>query len=92
MDVDAKGVVQRFREKPVVDGWVNIGFFLMEPEALGYLDDDAVLEERPLIELAAAGQLSAFRHAGFWQPMDTYRESVMLNEMWDSGNAPWRTW
>lgn len=92
MDVDAKGVVQRFREKPVVDGWVNIGFFLMEPEALEYLDDDAVLEERPLIELAAAGQLSAFRHTGFWQPMDTYRESVMLNEMWDSGNAPWRTW
>jgi glucose-1-phosphate cytidylyltransferase len=92
MDVDEQGLVRRFREKPVMDGWVNIGFFLMEPGVIDYLDDNAVLEERPLANLAADGQLSSYRHPGFWQPMDTYRESVILNEMWDSGTAPWKTW
>jgi glucose-1-phosphate cytidylyltransferase len=92
MDVNDQGIVQRFREKPVMDGWVNIGFFLMEPGVIDYLDDNAVLEEGPLVELAAARQLSTYRHQGFWQPMDTYRESIMLNELWDSGEAPWKTW
>ena len=64
----------------------------MEPGVIDYLDDNAVLEERPLANLAADGQLSSYRHPGFWQPMDTYRESVILNEMWDSGTAPWKTW
>jgi len=92
MDVNDQGIVQRFREKPVMDGWVNIGFFLMEPRVIDYLDDNAVLEEKPLVELAAARQLSTYRHQGFWQPMDTYRESIMLNELWESGQAPWKTW
>lgn len=92
MDVDSNGVVQRFREKPVMDGWVNIGFFLMEPLVIDFLDENSVLEEQPLVNLAAAGQLSAFRHPGFWQPMDTYRESLMLNNLWDSGEAPWKNW
>lgn len=92
MDVNDQGIVQRFREKPVMDGWVNIGFFLMEPGVIDYLDDNAVLEEKPLVELAAASQLSTYRHTGFWQPMDTYRESTMLNELWESGKAPWKTW
>ena len=92
MDVDDHGIVQHFREKPTMDGWVNIGFFLMESGVIDYLDNDAVLEERPLADLAAAGELSAYRHPGFWQPMDTYRESVLLNDLWNAGTAPWRTW
>jgi glucose-1-phosphate cytidylyltransferase len=84
--------VQQFREKPQADGFVNAGFFVFEPGVLDYLTPDCVLEEEPLAKLAADGQLAAFRHDGFWQPMDTYRESVMLNEMWDSGIAPWKTW
>ncbi len=59
---------------------------------MGYLDDDCVLEEEPLARLAADRQLVAYRHSGFWQPMDTYRESQMLNQLWDDGVAPWRVW
>lgn len=92
MDVNEDGIVQQFREKPVLDGWVNIGFFLMEPGVLDYLDRDSILEERPMENLAQAGQLSAYRHPGFWQPMDTYRESIILNNLWDSGDAPWKNW
>lgn len=92
MDVEDGGRVRSFREKPQLEGWVNIGFFVMQPQVLEYLDDDCVLEQQPLANLAAAGQLSAFRHRGFWQPMDTYREFTMLNELWDSGSAPWRVW
>ena len=92
MDVNEDGIVHNFREKPVLDGWVNIGFFLMQPGVLKYLDEDSVLEEKPLANLAKDGQLSAYRHPGFWQPMDTYRESITLNNLWDSGNAPWKIW
>ena len=92
MDVDGTEHVTRFREKPQVEGWINIGFFIMQPEALHYLDADCILEETPLAELAADRQLSAYRHTGFWQPMDTYRESRMLNQLWEEGNPPWKTW
>lgn len=92
MEVDEGGVVHRFREKPRLDGWINVGFFIFKPEVLEYLHDDSVLEDEPLARLAAAGQLSAYRHAGFWQPMDTYREAKTLNEMWASGEAPWKNW
>ena len=92
MDVDGEGRVIRFREKPKLEGWVNIGFFLFEPAVLDYLDADCVLEQGPLVRLAADGQLSGYRHDGFWQPMDTYREAALLNELWSSGKAPWRTW
>ena len=92
MDVDDQGIVRSFREKPTMDGWVNIGFFVMEPGVVGYLDENAVLEEEPLARLAADGQLSAYRHEGFWQPMDTYRESMLLNQLWNAGQAPWKTW
>jgi glucose-1-phosphate cytidylyltransferase len=85
-------LVESFREKPQVDGWVNAGFFAFEPEIFNYLDSECVLEQAPLAQLAAEGQLAAFRHEGFWQPMDTFREYQMLNEMWDSGNAPWKKW
>ena len=92
MEVDQNQAVRRFREKPQVDGWVNAGFFVFEPGVFDYLNDESVLEEAPLAALADDGQLMAFRHDGFWQPMDTYREEQMLNRLWDSGEAPWRTW
>lgn len=92
VDVDDDGMVHSFREKPQSDGWVNIGYFIFEPAIFDYLDDDVVLEQGPLNKLAHDGQIAAYRHSGFWQPMDTYRESQLLNEMWDSGAAPWRTW
>lgn len=92
MEVDGDGTVRRFREKPQVDGWVNAGFFVFEPGVFDYLDEDSILEEEPLAALAADGQLRAFQHEGFWQPMDTYRESVMLNTLWESDQAPWKVW
>lgn len=92
MDILPDGRVERFREKPQADGSVNAGFFVFEPGVLDYLDDDCVLEQAPLMQLAAEGQLMSYHHEGFFQPMDTYRESVMLNEMWATGSAPWKVW
>ena len=92
MEVGEAGKVRDFREKPQLEGWINIGFFIMQPGALAYLNGKSVLEEEPLAALAKDGQLSAYRHTGFWQPMDTYRESQMLNDLWDSGRAPWQVW
>lgn len=92
MDIDAEGRVTHFREKPKMKDWVSIGYFLFEPQVLKYLSDDGGLEEQGLTRLAAEGDLSAFRHDGFWQPMDTFREYTMLQELWDSGEAPWKAW
>jgi len=92
MDVNSEGKVLAFSEKPNLEGWINVGFFIMEPEVVNYLGPNSVLEEEPLVKLAADGELSAYRHKGFWQPMDTYRESAMLNDLWKAGNAPWKTW
>jgi glucose-1-phosphate cytidylyltransferase len=93
LDFDDAGSIDQFKEKPQVEGWINIGYFIFEPEIFDYLGDDTtVLEQSPLHRLAEEGQISAYRHTGFWEPMDTYREALMLNEMWESGSAPWRTW
>jgi glucose-1-phosphate cytidylyltransferase len=92
MDLSHDGQVKQFREKPQTDDFVNAGFFVFEPKVLDYLDDECVLEQAPLERLAREGQLMAYKHEGFWQPMDTYREFTMLNEMWDSGSAPWKVW
>ena len=93
LDLDDAGSIDKFKEKPQVEGWINIGYFIFEPEIFDYLGDDTtVLEQSPLHRLAEDGQISAYRHTGFWEPMDTYREALMLNEMWESGSAPWRTW
>jgi glucose-1-phosphate cytidylyltransferase len=88
------GAVIQFQEKPAGDGsWINGGFFVLEPSVLEYIDgDDVVWEQQPLKRLAASGQLSAYRHEGFWQAMDTMREKNQLEELWSSGKAPWRTW
>ena len=92
MDIAPDGKVLKFREKPQVDDWINIGFFIFEPEVFDFLDDECVLEREPLEALAMKGELRAFKHNGFWQPMDTYRESQSLNEMWDKKEAPWKNW
>lgn len=92
VELDDDGGVNEFREKPQADGWVNAGFFVFEHSVFEYLSDDCVLEETPLKALAKDGELSAYPHEGFWQPMDTYRESKLLNELWDRGEAPWRVW
>lgn len=89
-----EGRISRFEEKPSGDGaWVNGGFFVLEPSALEYIaNDDTIWERQPLETLAANGQLSAYAHRGFWQPMDTLRDRVKLEELWSSGNAPWKVW
>jgi glucose-1-phosphate cytidylyltransferase len=86
--------VTEFSEKPTGDGaWINGGFFVVSPKVAPYLDgDDTVWEREPLQRLAAEGQLSSYRHTGFWQPMDTLREKLRLEELWESGSAPWKTW
>jgi glucose-1-phosphate cytidylyltransferase len=93
--VDIEGDrVSGFEEKPRGDrGWTNGGFFVLSAGVAAYLDgDDTVWEQEPMRGLAAAGELSAFRHEGFWQPMDTLRDRHQLEELWQSGRAPWRTW
>ncbi|HEX5963127.1 MAG TPA: glucose-1-phosphate cytidylyltransferase [Gemmatimonadales bacterium] len=86
--------VARFNEKPEGDGaWVNGGFFVLEPEVIDYIDHDGITFERePLERLAREGKLAAFRHSGFWQPMDTLRDKHLLESLWASGNPPWKVW
>jgi len=86
--------VMSFKEKPKGDGaMINGGFFVLTPKVLDYLaDDSTVWEQEPLNNLASDGQLMAYEHHGFWQPMDTLRDKNHLEELWDSGNAPWKTW
>jgi glucose-1-phosphate cytidylyltransferase len=82
--------VEGFEEKPQFDGWINGGFFCFEPGALEYIHDDSILEREPLESLARDGQLRAYRHTGFWDCMDTYKDAVMLNDLWEAGRAPWK--
>ena len=86
--------VRAFAEKPQTgEGWINGGFFVFEPGVLDYIaSDETSLEQGPLDRLAADGELMAFRHPGFWQPMDTLREKELLESLWASGTAPWKTW
>ncbi len=86
--------VQRFSEKPQTgEGWINGGFFVFEPAIFDYLDNDETILERDTLERLSVGcQLMAFRHEGFWQPMDTLRDKEYLESLWSSGQAPWRRW
>jgi glucose-1-phosphate cytidylyltransferase len=92
MDLDKDGFVNEFREKPLMDSWVNGGFFIFEKDIEKYLDVNCVLEREPLNKLASEGELVAYRHMGFWQPMDTMREFDVLNDLWNKGKAPWKNW
>jgi glucose-1-phosphate cytidylyltransferase len=83
------GRVLGFREKPRSEHWINGGFFCFSAAALGYLEADSVLEREPLQRMAADGELRAYRHEGFWECMDTYKDAVALNDLWASGKAPW---
>lgn len=94
LDIDASGLVRSFREKPEADGnWVNGGFMVLSPKVLDYIEGDHTpFESDPLTKLSLDGQLSVFRHTGFWHAMDTLRDKRHLEELWNSGKAPWKIW
>ena len=87
-------LVTGFVEKPKGDGgWINGGFFVLSPKCIDYIDsDDTAWEQKPLKDIAIKGELIAYEHKDFWQPMDTLREKNLLEELWESGKAPWKTW
>jgi glucose-1-phosphate cytidylyltransferase len=91
-ELNGDGRVRGFVEKPRSERWINGGFFCFEPSVLEILDEDVPLEGEPLERLAAAGELHAFRHEGFWACMDTYKDSILLNDLWAAGSAPWKLW
>ncbi len=89
-----KDIVKSFQEKPKGDGaMINGGFFVLSPKVIDLIaDDSSIWEKEPLESLSSTKQLSAFRHQGFWQPMDTLRDKVYLEQLWASGEAPWKVW
>ncbi len=96
IEMDENGNVQHFVEKPQGDGmWINGGFFVLEPAIFNYLNgdmDDVQWENKPLKAIAEDGQLSAFKHTGFWKPMDALRDRIELEQLWNSGEAKWKIW
>ena len=90
--IDSTDRVEGFREKPRLDYWINGGFFCLEPGFLELVGPESVLEREPLERAAAAGELAAYRHEGFWDCMDTYKDAVVLNDLWAGGDAPWNVW
>jgi len=94
LEIGANSKVSRFMEKPRGDGaWINGGFFVLSPEVLDLIDgDDVIFERYPLETLAARGELTAYRHEGFWKAMDTLRDKLDLETLWKMGNADWKTW
>jgi len=93
LQIDETDVVRGFKEKPQGDGtWINGGFLVLSPKVIDYIEgDDTVFEQAPLQRLGAEGQLAAYRHTGFWHPMDTLRDKRYLERLWANGRAPWRT-
>lgn len=94
LDLEENNRVAGFSEKPKGDNyWINAGYFVMQPEIFDYIEGDStILEKAPLENLARNGELLAYKHSGFWQPMDTLRDKNYLEELWKSGNAPWKVW
>ena len=94
LDIENDGTITNFKEKKKEDGgWINAGFMVLEPSIMDLIEgDDTVFEKYPLAEAARIGQLNAYRHRGFWQCMDTLREKNLLEELWQSGKAPWKIW
>ncbi|HSC78856.1 MAG TPA: glucose-1-phosphate cytidylyltransferase [Chitinolyticbacter sp.] len=95
VDDDEGGYIREFREKPVDEvGWINGGFMICRPGVFGYIaeGDASIFERSPLEHMAADGKLMAYRHAGFWKCMDTLRDKIQLNQLWDRGTAPWKQW
>jgi glucose-1-phosphate cytidylyltransferase len=91
-NINGRDEVVGFEEKPRSEHWINGGFFVFEPGTFAYLTGSSVLEREPLEGLAEDGQLKAYRHTGFWDCMDTYKDAVLLNDLWERGDAPWRVW
>jgi len=92
---EKSNLVTKFIEKPQGDGsWINGGFFVCEPEIFNYIKqgDDTIWERDPLEQLAKDNKLVAYKHYGFWKPMDMLRDKIQLEELWNSGNAPWKVW
>lgn len=95
LEIDKDGNVSSFQEKPKGDDtWINAGYFVCNPEVFDFIDegDDVIFERKPLESLAKAGEMFAYRHNGFWKPMDILRDNIELNKMWDQGMAPWKKW
>ncbi len=93
LELTEKFAVRQFIEKPQIDGWASAGYFVFEPSIFDLLTgDDCILEQDPLAQLAARGDLMAYQHEGFFFAMDTFREYKYLNDLWKSGKAPWKTW
>jgi glucose-1-phosphate cytidylyltransferase len=93
VEVSEEGAIDRFVEKPQLEGWINAGFFVFDRKVLDYIDgDDCILEREPLERLSAEGQLMAYRHGGSFYAMDTYRDFLLLNELWNEAKAPWKVW
>jgi len=92
VDFDDNQSVFNFREKPVLNCWTNGGFFVFNKEVFEHIDDNDILEKDAFSRLVDSGQLSAYQHHGFWKCMDTYKDNLELNSIWDSGQAPWRAW
>ena len=93
LDIDNDNVVHSFMEKPKGDGaWINAGFFVCEPHVFDYIKEDTMFEKAPLENLAKDGQLHAYKHNGFWQPMDTLRDKNLLTDLWQNNKAPWAKW
>ncbi|HKX27922.1 MAG TPA: glucose-1-phosphate cytidylyltransferase [Blastocatellia bacterium] len=86
------GAVNEFEEKPIIQDWSNGGFFVFNRPVFSYLTDNCVLEREPLERLAQAGELMAYRHTGFWKCLDTYKDNVEFNQLWDTGQAEWKLW
>jgi glucose-1-phosphate cytidylyltransferase len=95
LNILENNTVHSFMEKPKGDGaWINGGFFVCEPEVFNYIDEDdkTIWEQKPMEQIANQGQMSAYKHNGFWRPMDTLKDKYDLNEMWDKNNAAWKIW
>ena len=92
LEVGNDNRVNRFREKPLLDQWINGGFFVFRREFFDYLNESDILERAPLERLSKDGQLMAFRHETYWDCMDTYKDTALLNELWATGKAPWKVW
>lgn len=92
MEMDEDGAITRFQEKPVIREWVNGGFFVFNRRIFDYLTPECILEREPLEQLARERQLIAYRHQGFWKCMDTYKDNLEFNQLWDAGEAAWKVW
>jgi glucose-1-phosphate cytidylyltransferase len=93
LDVEENGLVRSFKEKPSVEGWINAGFFVFNKKVFDYLDDNVVLEDEPLSNLAGDRQLAVYHHGGFWKSMDTHKDQQLLNKLWNETHSPqWKIW